>query len=116
MSAEEFKRRRDIIEKGVASNVSQLEQSNLRKRRPQEVAAKQELMKTKNIGQLSFADEEGEEITSIPKKKRPPVEVVKKVEEPEIEAPKAKINLLEDDDETKRLKQEAIEVSTCKCS
>lgn len=110
MSAEEFKRRRDIIEKGIASNVGQLDQSNLRKRKPQDAANAESLRKTKNIGQLSFAEEE-EETPIIPKKKKIPAQVAKKKEpEPEALVQKPNLNLLEDDEETKRLKQEAIEV------
>jgi hypothetical protein len=111
VSAEEFKRRRDIIEKGIANNTNTQEQSNLRKRKPQEVASTQSLLKSKNIGQLSFADDEGEEATTIPKKKRQPAPVIEK-KEPilEVEVPQAKLNMQEDDDETKRLKNEAIEV------
>lgn len=111
MSAEEFKRRRDIIEKGIANKAGQQDQSNLRKRKPQEAASAQSLLKTKNIGQLSFADEEGEDTQIIPKKKKQAAPVAQKIEPvPEIETPKAKLNMLEDDEETKRLKQEAIEV------
>jgi hypothetical protein len=111
VSAEEFKRRRDIIEKGIANKAGQQDQSNLRKRKPQEAASTQSLLKTKNIGQLSFADEEGEDTQIIPKKKKQAAPVAQKIEPvPEIEAPKAKLNMLEDDEETKRLKQEAIEV------
>lgn len=76
----------------------------------------QSLLKTKNIGQLSFADEEGEEIQILPKKKKqvPKEEKKEKVEEVVVpKQPKPKINLLEEDEETKRQKQEAIEVSCC---
>ena len=110
MSAEEFKRRRDIIEKGLVSNNGQLGHNLLKKRKPTE-ASLQTLIKTKNAGQLSFADDEDAEEVVVPRKEKKP-EVVKKapvlVEEP-IE-PKTRVNLLEEDDETKRQKQEALEV------
>ena len=113
VSAEEFKRRRDIIEKGITSNVSMIDQSNLKKRKPLEGISTQSLLRSKNIGQLSFAEEEGEEIPILPKKKKPgpPKEPTTEVIEEAPKQPKPKINLLEEDEETKRLKQEAIEVN-----
>lgn len=109
VSAEEFKRRRDIIEKGISPNNTMLVQSSLRKRKPE--LSTQSLLRTKNIGQLSFADEEGEEMPILPKKKKPvAVEPVKVVVEEEPKQQKPKINLLEEDEETRRMKQEAIQV------
>lgn len=115
VSAEEFKRRRDVIEKGLVTNPGQLEHNHLRKRKPTEATLKT-LIKTKNLGQLSFADEvDQDEQIYLPKKEKK-VEVVKELKK-EIpidivasDLPKARINLLEEDDETKRQKQEALEV------
>lgn len=111
MSAEEFKRRRDIIEKGLDPNAGLLEQNMLKKRKPTDTNL-QTLIKKKNVGQMSFADEE--DMIVLPKKEKKPEEP-KKVEEPPVEAPiakapKQKVNLLEEDEETKRQKQEALEV------
>lgn len=94
------------------SNSGQLGHNLLKKRKPTE-ANLQTLSKTKNVGQFSFADDmDTDEIIVRPKKEKKTEEEKKEpvlVEEPI--APKAKVNLLEEDEETKRQKQEALEVS-----
>lgn len=85
----------------------------MKKRKPTE-ANLQTLSKTKNVGQLSFADDvEDGEFPPRPKKEKKPVEEEKKVQVTEVlspKLPKPKVNLLEEDEETKRQKQEALEV------
>jgi len=56
VSAEEFKRRRDIIEKGKAANLK-LDQNQLKKRATTSTEQINQLKKAKNVGQLSFAEE-----------------------------------------------------------
>jgi hypothetical protein len=115
VSAEEFKRRRDIIEKGLAPNAGQLDNNHLKKRKPTE-ANLQTLIKTKNVGQLSFADEAEEvEIALLPKKEKKKEESKAEPAPSQIvvpKVPKPRVNLLEEDEETKRQKQEALEVNS----
>ena len=55
MSAEEFKRRRDIVEKGLVET-NKRENTFLKKRKTN-VEQITQLKKVKNIGQLSFMEE-----------------------------------------------------------
>lgn len=55
MSAEEFKRRRDIIEKGISANTKN--ESQLKKRAKNSIEQINMLKKRKNVGQFSFEDE-----------------------------------------------------------
>ena len=71
------------------------------------------MIKTKNVGQLSFADDADEDLAFLPKIEKKKEEVKKEVPPPQISAPKPikpKVNLLEEDEETKKQKQEALEV------
>lgn len=66
------------------------------------------------MGQLSFADEAEEELHILPNIEKKKEEVKKEVPVPQISAPKPpkpKMNLLEEDEETKKQKQEALEVN-----
>lgn len=87
--------------------------SQLKKRKPTETSL-QTLIKTKNVGQLSFADEAEEELAVLPRKEKKPEEAKKSPAQPDAapKQPKPKVNLLEEDEETKRQKQEALEVGS----
>lgn len=73
----------------------------------------QTLIKTKNVGQFSFGDDgEGEMMPFQKKEKKVEPPKKEKIPSPvqEEKPPKPKVNLLEEDEETKRQKQEALEV------
>lgn len=121
VSAEEFKRRRDIIEKGIGQNLK-LSDTNLRKRLTTSKDEISQLKKMKNVGQLSFQDEINDGEVSDIKKQR---ESMKKAGAPKFgllneadelfkqdtKAPeKEKTNIMEEDEDTIRMRQEAIEV------
>ena len=121
VSAEEFKRRRDIIEKGIGQNIK-MSDTNLRKRLTTSKDEISQLKKAKNVGQLSFQDEINEGETSDISRQR---EVMKKAGAPKFglvneaeelfkqvaKVPeKQKTNIMEEDEETIRMRQEAIEV------